>query len=179
MEQTKRNWTEKSANSENQWKPQMTEKNGFRMSDKKSDNFLQGYYLGSKEIKGQDGKPFLIHTIHELDESGSLGRKSDVVGNKVLNDLLDKVKVGNYIGIQYMGRHHKKGYEGNWTQTNSYHIWKVFEDEGAVKYNQLGGSDNTEKKETPAATTNTASNGNTAATSSAPFPDDDNDDLPF
>jgi len=89
---------------------------------------------------------------------------------------MDQIKVGSYVGIQYLGRQNLKGQEGKpFTQTNSYHIWKTFVDETAVNYSELSGSKNTDKKE--ASTTTTTTPKTTAPTSS--FPEDDNDDLPF
>jgi hypothetical protein len=154
----------------------MTEENGFKMSPNKSDNFLDGYYLGNKQVQGRDGA-FTVHTVHKVDETGKLAEKTDVVGNKVLNELMDTVKIGSYVGVQYMGRQLKKGNEGkNFSQTNSYHTWKLFVDEGAVKYNELGGSQETGNTNPPAKVESKQPVNN--APVSNPFPED-NDDLPF
>ena len=159
----------------------MTEENSFTMSEKKEDNFLDGYYLGAKQINGRDGV-FTVHTVHKVNKDGELGEKFDVSGNKVLNDLMDTVRVGAYVGIQYMGRRHKQGYEGKkWTQTNSYHTWKLFEDSSATPYGELEGADNVAEEKTSKSTP-PAGKSDAKATSkpaSNAFPEDDNDDLPF
>jgi hypothetical protein len=148
------------------------------MSDKKSDNFMEGYYMGSREQKGKDGN-FVIHTIHKINDDGTLGEKWDVSGGVVLDKKFDEVAIGAYVGIQYKGRKHKQGYDTKtpYSQTNSYHIWDLFVDGDAVSYASLGG---TTKKETPAGTSQSTQDASqsTTKTSASTYPEDD-DDLPF
>lgn len=180
MSQTKKNWNEVSPQSENQWKPQMTEENGFKMSENKKDNFREGYYLGSREMKGKDGM-FTIHTLHEVGEDGKLAKKTDFTGNKVLNELLDQIPLGTYTGVQYLGRRHKQGNEGKaFSQTNSYHIWKTFRADDQPAYNTLSGAQTTNKPaaQTSATSSTPAANNNSGGGAGSGFPED-NDDLPF
>lgn len=174
----KREWVESKPGSENQWKPQMNEANNFTMSQKKEDNQLQGYYLSSKDVNGKDGT-FTVHTVQPVNEDGSLGLKTDVIGNKVLNELMATVSMGTFVCVMYAGRRHKQGNEGKaWSQTNSYHIWKLFQDPNAVPYNKVPGAtvQNTASVNTTAAV-NTGNTNSAANSTTNPFPEDD--DLPF
>jgi hypothetical protein len=140
MNAEKRKWEQVEENSGNQWKPQAIEKNGFKMSDKKEDNFREGYYIENKELPGKDGV-FTVHIFQEAGLDNVLGEKFDVVGGKVLGDLLEKIPLGSYVGIRYVGRKLKKAYPAGqaWSQTNSFHMWEVFQDAGAIPYGKLSG----------------------------------------
>jgi hypothetical protein len=141
MNQVKRNWSEVSGGSDNtQWKPHATEKNGMAYDPNNPNNFKEGYLSGVKEIKGKDGV-FTVFEIQTMNPDGSLGEVFDIIGDTVLKDRLEKIEIGSYVGLKYEGRVHKKNYPTNspWSQTNSYHNWKVFEDTNAVKLQQLMG----------------------------------------
>lgn len=141
MNQGNRNWAEVSGGSDNtQWKPHATEKNGMMYDPNNPSNFKEGYLSGVKDIKGKDGV-FVVFEIQTMNPDGSLGEVFDIIGDTVLKDRLDKIEIGAYVGLKYEGRTHKKGYPTNspWSQTNSYHNWKVFEDKNAVKLQSLMG----------------------------------------
>ena len=141
MDTGKRNWAEVSGGSDNTpWKPQATEKTGMAYDPNNPNNFKEGYLAGVKEIKGKDGV-FVVFEIQTMNPDGSLGEVFDIIGDTVLKDRLDKIEIGAYVGLKYDGRAFKKGYESNqhWSQTNSYHTWKVFEDKNAVKLQSLMG----------------------------------------
>lgn len=136
-----RKWSEVSGGSDNtQWKPHATEKNGMAYDANNPANFKEGYLSGSKEVKGKDDF-FTVYELQTMNPDGSLGEVFDIIGDTVLKSRLEKIEIGSYVGLKYEGRTHKKGYPvaSPWSQTNSYHNWKVFEDTNAVKLQQLMG----------------------------------------
>lgn len=124
-----------------QWKPQATEKNGMVFNPNSPTNILEGYYLSSQEIKGQQDRYFTVVTIRTMNPDGSFGEDFDVIGDTVLNDRLSKIAMNSYVRLEYQGRVHKKGYPPTspWSQTNSFHSWKVLVDKNAVPLDQLLG----------------------------------------
>lgn len=164
MNQGNRNRAEVSGGSDNtQWKPRATEKNGMMYDPNNPANFKEGYLSGVKDIKGKDGV-FVVFEIQTMNPDGSLGEVFDIIGDTVLKDRLDKIEIGAYVGLKYEGRTHKKGYPTNspWSQTNSYHNWKVFEDKNAVKLQSLMGikSNGAPVSNAPAPQANTMPQGN-------------------
>lgn len=132
-----RNFTEVQGGSNNErWKPQANEKNGMQFNPANPYNVREGYFVETREVNGKDGT-FEIATFRPVNPDGSFGEDFDVTKDAVLSDRLSKVKINSYVRLEYQGRMHKKGYPANspWSQTNSYHIWKVLVDENAVPLN--------------------------------------------
>jgi hypothetical protein len=146
------------------WKPHMTEKNFMKMG---TDNVKEGYLLSVREVAGKD-KPFNVYLIQVVNPDNTFGKKIEVVGDSVLVDKFNQIPFGSYIRVEYKGRLHKKditkqpGYtkDAPFTQTNSYHLWEVGVDQGAMPYNEMvahtGGPE-------PAAVSNTPESQNVAS----------------
>lgn len=124
------------------WKPHMTEKNFMKMG---LDNVKEGYLLSSRPVQGTNGNGnFEVFLIHTVKEDGTFGEKIEVIGDTVLLDKFKQIPFGSFIRAEYKGRMHKKaireapGYhkEAPFTQTNSFHIWEVGVDKGAIPYNE-------------------------------------------
>lgn len=137
-----RNFEEVQGGSTNaQWKPQATEKNGMVFDPNSPSNALEGYYIEERDVKGQQDRYFKVITFRTMNPDGSFGEDVDVIGDTVLVDRMSKIPMNSYCRVEYHGRLHKKGYATNmpWSQTNSYHNWKVFVDKNAVPFDQLMG----------------------------------------
>ena len=91
-------------------------------------SYLDGYYLGMREIN-KDKRNYTVHKF----QGGAIGNPAhcdsfkegeevECFGTGVLDNLLkEKVKPGQYVRIQYMGKVAKKDNEDE-----KYHFWKVF-----------------------------------------------------
>lgn len=165
------------------WNPQLTEKNNFVMS---AENVREGYYAECKEMPGEakyENKPYKIHVIHEVKEDGTFGEKWGVIGDKILNDRMDQIKVGNFIRLEYNGKTRLKATPAsqNISKTNSFHNWTLGVDHSAIPYNQAlnaavveGGGEEIKNGATGTSIKNT----NVPAQNSTPA-FDESDELPF
>lgn len=158
------------------WKPHMTEKNFMKMG---TDNVKEGYLLSSRIVPGANGNnPFEVFLIHTVKEDG-FGEKIEIIGDTVLLDKFKQIPFGSFIRAEYKGRMHKKairdavGYHAGapFTQTNSFHIWEVGVDKGAIPYADAIGK-LPQSQAAPVATVE-------SATPSTENLIGDNDDLPF
>lgn len=122
------NWTKKIAGgSDNeQWKPQ-------DMQWAPPNNpFIHGYFTDLREISGENGI-FSVAEITTINVDGSIGKSFDVSGGKVLDDMLNKIDMGSYIGIKYMGKVKSR------TGGRTYNSWEVYEDGTKVPFDQIPG----------------------------------------
>lgn len=120
-------WEEVGGRSNNQrWEPT---KQPF---DVNNPPMLMGYFKKIMTLNGQKG-PFNVAVIQIVDPNGTLGQDIDVSGGKALEDKLNNITMGSYIGIKYLGKKVSK------STGNSYNDWSVMVDKGAVPYSQLGG----------------------------------------
>lgn len=148
-----RNFEEVQGGSNNaQWKPQATEKNGMQFDPDSPNNALEGYYIEERDVKGQQDRYFKVITFRTVNPDGSLNEDVDVIGDTVLADRMSKIPMNSFCRVEYHGRLHKKGYPATspWSQTNSYHNWKVFIDKNAVPFDQLMGKSHTDHSNAPA-----------------------------
>lgn len=165
------------------WNPQLTEKNNFVLG---ADNVREGYYIQVKEMPGDDrygGKPYQIHVIHEVKPDGSFGQKWGIIGDKVLNDRMAQLTIGDFIRLEYAGKLRLKATPAtqNISKTNSYHNWIVQVDKGAITYNNAVNSASVEGNTSqPAVNANQAIKTGNAnpVKNNTPFPED-LEDLPF
>ena len=125
----------KGGNFGTRWEIVATEKNGMKFTKDAPENYKEGYYVAVNEMTSKDG-PFKIHSIQTVNPDKTLGEVFSISGGKVLDDKMSELKLNAFIGIEYMGRNYKKGYETNkhWSQTNSYHIFKVGQNPKAPTY---------------------------------------------
>lgn len=168
------------------WNPQLTEKNNFVLG---TDNIREGYYIQVKEMPGNPqygDKPYQIHIIHEVKPDGSFGQKWGVIGDKVLNDRMAQLTVGNFIRLEYSGKLRLKATPPtqNLSKTNSYHNWVVQVDNGAIPYNQAvsssiaEGTPGVQSTNATASVTGLVNNANkNPVQNNSPF--DESEDLPF
>jgi hypothetical protein len=138
----------------------------------------EGYYLTKTELTARNpttGKddPFNVHEVQEVNPDGSLGECWDVTLGIGLDNTLKNIPLGTFICIKF------KGKAVNPKTNRTYNATDVFQDKGAIPYNQLV------PKETaaPASNATAAVNaGNKNPVNSNPFPEgnvDDDDQLPF
>lgn len=174
----------KGGNFGTKWEITANEKNGMQFTKDSPDNYKEGYYVAVNEMTGKDG-PFKIHSIQTVNPDKTLGEVFSITAGKVLDDKMAEIKLNSFIGIEYLGRHYKKGYEAakNWSQNNSYHIWFVGQQASAPDYNKAceisaaaGGSPSAPVQSTPVAST-----GSSVGTKSAQVDKDhvSDEDLPF
>jgi hypothetical protein len=94
---------------------------------------LDGYFKDLRELVGQKG-PFSVAVVTTMNPDGTLGPDVDISGGKTLEDKLNDVPLGTFIRIQYEGKVRSK------SSGNDYNNFKVFKDEGAIPFQQLGGN---------------------------------------
>ncbi len=133
------------------------------------DDILDGYYIGARPVKTKNGERF-VHTVET-----SEGTKRDVWGSKMLNEELDKIRPGQYIRIQWLGKFPTKAGalipEKKRGPTDSFQKWEIFINKNVAPLTGYS-SPNTS---TPAPKTNSV-----PPTKKAVVPEeDDNSDLPF
>ena len=108
------------------WNPTASDVDEKREEATEND-YLDGYYLGCKEIPMKD-KTSTLHTVKTDD-----GEETGVWGTKMLNDELGKRRIGDYIRIQWMGKVPTKSGalipEKKRKSTDTFHKWKVFIDD--------------------------------------------------
>jgi len=110
------------------WEPQKTELiQGAPLP------FLDGYFKDLRELVGQKGA-FTVAVITTMNPDGSLGQDVDISGGKTLEDKLNEVPLGTFIRIQYEGKVKSK------SSGNFYNNFKVFKDDNAIPFSQLGGN---------------------------------------
>jgi hypothetical protein len=93
---------------------------------------LDGYFKDLRELVGQKGA-FTVAVVTTVNPDGSLGQDVDISGGKTLEDKLNDVPLGTFIRIQYEGKVKSK------SSGNFYNNFKVFKDDNAIPFNQLGG----------------------------------------
>jgi len=95
------------------------------------DDYRDGYYIGSKHGVGQHNA-----TVHTIETSE--GNKIDIWGTRALNGEIEKIRIGQYIRIQWLGMKLTKGgaskqAAGQRLQTtDSFHSWEVFTNESVA-----------------------------------------------
>lgn len=94
---------------------------------------LDGYFKDLRELVGQKGA-FTVAVVTTMNPDGTLGPDVDISGGKTLEDKLNDVPLGTFIRIQYEGKVKSK------SSGNFYNNFKVFKDEGAIPFQQLGGN---------------------------------------
>lgn len=109
------------------WEPQKTE-----LIQGAPFPVLDGYFKDLRELMGQKG-PFSVAVVTTVNPDGSLGQDVDISGGKTLEDKLNDVPLGTFIRIQYEGKVRSK------SSGNHYNNFKVFKDENAIPFSQLGG----------------------------------------
>lgn len=122
-----RQYTEVSGGSNNErWEPQ---KSNMPINPQ-APPMLEGYYKKMREQTGSNGV-FNVHEIATVNPDGSLGNEFDVSGGVALDDMLEKIAMGSFICVQYLGKVASK------TPGRSYNNWKVFKDDNAIPYSRL------------------------------------------
>lgn len=121
------------------WAPQANETNGFRyVESDDANNVIEGYLTEVLHDVGMHNST--VWKVHEVMPDGKLGDVWSIWGDKVLTGELEKEKLGSYIRIVYKGKKAPKGKpaltQPQWTKGNSYHMWDVMVDDGAIPYNQ-------------------------------------------
>lgn len=140
MEQGQRQFRKASSDIKNVWDPRANEKNSFYFEATNDQvNIIDGYIVDVDHGVGIHNST--VWKMHEVLPDGKLGEIWAIWGDKVLNGELEKVTLGAFIRVQYKGKKFPKGKEQqNFTKNNSYHIWDVFVDDGAMPYNKANPS---------------------------------------
>ena len=106
---------------ENTWNPTKDE-NGDPRTEATDEDCLIGYYVDAKHGIGEHGSS--VYTIEKKD-----GEKVSVWGTKVINDEMEKVRLGSFIKIKWLGKQlTKAGKEksaAKRTSKDSFHMWDV------------------------------------------------------
>lgn len=110
------------------WEPQKTQ-----LMQGQPFPVLDGYFKDLRELVGQKG-PFSVAVVTTMNPDGTLGQDVDISGGKTLEDKLNDVPLGTFIRIQYEGKVRSK------STGNDYNNFKVFKDDGAIPFQQLGGN---------------------------------------
>ncbi len=169
---TERKFTEVNAQSNNRrWEPHKNE------ADAKYPKEVGGYFKDMRQMPGSNGE-FAVAVIVSVKPDGTLGEEFDVAGGSVLEDKLNQVAMGSYVHMKYEGKKPSK------TPGRNYNDWKVFVDENAVKFAELGGVAKVAVAKTaaPAQNTqqnNTQQNGNNVVGNNSNNPAFKEGDLPF
>lgn len=122
-----RQYTKVSGGSDNKrWEPNKL----TTAIDPKNPPMLEGYYEKINELPGPNGV-FTVHTIHTLNEDGSIGEAFDVSLGAVLDDVLGKTPIGSWVCVVYKGKKPSK------TPGRSYNDLDLFVDNNAIPYNEM------------------------------------------
>jgi hypothetical protein len=164
---TTRNYEKVSGGSNNRrWEPH---KSTNPVYDEKNPAKIEGYYSQVGEITSGPNGAFTVHEIQTLNPDGTLGEAFDVSLGVGLDNTLSKIPLGTWICIMYKGKKDSK------TPGRRFNDTEVFQDKGAIPYNQLTGKASVAA---PAGSQAAVETGNKNPVSSSPFPEDD-DGLPF
>lgn len=136
-----RQYTEVTNTSNNErWEPQKSN----QQINPNSPPTIEGYYKKQREQTGANGA-FIVHEIALVDASGNLSQDIDVSGGVALDDMLEKIPLGTFICLQYLGKVPSK------TPGRSYNNWKLFKDDNAIPYNKLAGNTGSQQQVSSAA----------------------------
>lgn len=167
-------WTSSTASNE-AWEPMYRglnkkEDDARTVGDK--DDVLDGYYLGSREVSTKNGQS-IMHTIETQE-----GVKRDVWGTKMLTEELGKIRVGQYIRVQWHGKFPTKAGalipEKKRGSTDSYQKWEVFIN-NKIAPMDMGGFASAKPSNKVAETKEPAQSEGPGVK----VPDDDDSELPF
>ena len=149
---------------------------------------MDGYYLGSQHDAGPKNES-IIHKIKMNDPSGAgdpahingsvedSNNEVSIWGTGVLNDLMSKIKPGQYVRVQWLGKRDPKNPEGN-----QYHDWDILVDPEVEPLAMDAGFKASAPAPAPATAEQEAAPETTEEGTPAPAADggdDDDDDLPF
>lgn len=152
----------------NVWNPTKDEEGDPRTEATDSD-FITGYYVDRKDGVGEHDSTIIV--LEKKD-----GEKVSVWATKMLKDEIEKVRLGQFIKIQWLGKKLTKAGslkpEKKRTSTDSYHAWDVLVSKNTPPKG-MEAEAHLAKTSTPAATGQATQNQIVA-----PKVDDDSD-LPF
>lgn len=106
------------------WNPKK-DADGNERDTATADDFIDGYYVNKKENIGEHNSN--VYTIQKEDES-----EIDVWGDTVVNSEMSKLRIGQFIRLQWLGRKLKKSFDRPGVKINnknSFHNWEVFVDD--------------------------------------------------
>lgn len=157
---------ESTKGSGNVWNP-TKDSEGDARTEADDDDFITGYYVDKKENVGQNNAT--MYTIQKDD-----GEKVDVWGTTALNGEMDKIRMGSYVKIQWLGKKLTKAGEAlpekKRTSLHSFHAWEVFTNKNK-KPLEVGNS-------FQGSSSNSSTAGKTTSTSNKTAVKEE-DDLPF
>jgi len=155
---------ESTKGSGNSWNPTKDE-DGDPRTEATPEDYLDGYYVDKKENVGQYNAT--VYTLQKED-----GEKVDVWGTTALNGEMDKVRMGSFIRIKWLGKLPTKAGalipEKKRKSTDSFHSWEVLVNK---KKEPIGGA--------KLATEKVPSNAGTGSGKSGESKKEEEDDLPF
>ena len=96
----------------NTWNPTKDE-NGKPRTKSNDDDFVVGYYVDAKHGVGEFKS--MLYTIEKKD-----GERVSVWGSKVLDDEMEKVRLGSFIKIKWLGKQSPKSGKGS-----DFHMYDV------------------------------------------------------
>jgi hypothetical protein len=157
------------------WSP-MKEENGDPRTEATADDILDGYYVDVKHNVGQNSQ-----TLYSI-KNKETGEISKVWGTKALVDEMEKVRLGTYIRIQWLGKKLTKAGAlvpaKQRTSLHSFHAWEVFQNKNvpALDLSHIGSQGSPQAMSSGPAN-ESKSSGGTGIKKATVI--DDSSDLPF
>jgi hypothetical protein len=101
------------------WKPEVAADGAPKMTANAND-YIEGYLMKKKENVGMHNSNVYEIQISESENYSGFGSDGDVVnvwGSTVINQLMDHVRIGQWIRVEYKGKKLKKASEKKHPQT--------------------------------------------------------------